>query len=382
VSREGADVDRTYARDRLWVGISAVGTYVLAAACLLVTRGPDRWLAGVGGSPASDALVLAIVLGLAACAGLPYDVLGGYVLPRRHGRAHPTPARFASAWLRGAAVLLALATSSGVLLLAAGRAGGRPAALGVLVAVGLLLIALQEPLARWVGGLRRVPDSAPAGLGAGTIVLAGDDPGFSGGFSGPTARLVLPARWLRELEPRELELLVERRRRILRSGAWGRALLAALAWNALGFLLASLLPGAGVTTVAELVTTGLGFTLWTFWGLLVLPTPSRRATRAADARALDDEGDRLVLAGAVRTLDRLQDDEPERPPGVEGVFHPVPSVTNRLRSLGEPARGALDAWNLARTALWLSHAGLSLLPRAVHCNAGRPELWVYLPGDG
>ena len=40
------------------------------------------------------------------------------------------------------------------------------------------------------------------------------------------------------------------------------------------------------------------------------------------------------------------------------------------------------AWHLARTALYLSHAGLSLLPRAVHCNAGRPELWVYLPSDG
>ena len=49
------------------------------------------------------------------------------------------------------------------------------------------------------------------------------------------------------------------------------------------------------------------------------------------------------------------------------------------RTLGA---GTSGAWNLARTALYLSHVGLSQLPRVVHCNVGRPELWVYLPTDG
>ena len=156
----------------------------------------------------------------------------------------------------------------------------------------------------------------------------------------------------------------------------------AVAWNTFGFLLASLLPGAGVTTVAQLLTTALGFTLWTFLGLLLLPTASRRATVAADAAFVQDEATQVGLSEAVHTLDGLQDDEPERSPGLESIFHPVPSAGNRLRALAK--REAMDPgpWHLARTALFLSHAGLSLLPRAVHCNVGRPELWVYLPTDG
>jgi len=39
------------------------------------------------------------------------------------------------------------------------------------------------------------------------------------------------------------------------------------------------------------------------------------------------------------------------------------------------------AWHAARTALYLSWAGVGLLGRAVHCNLGRPEVWVFLPSD-
>ncbi len=369
----------TYARARLRLGITAVGTFVVLAAGALVLHAPARILDGVGGTAGADAVALAAVMGLAALVALPYDVLGGFVLPRRHGRPHPAPTRFLAGWARGVAVLLGVSVASGTLLLAAGRAGGRPAALVAFLALTALLLVLQEPLARLVGGLRRVRGAR------GVIVLEGDDPGFSGGFAGPRAIPVLPARWERLLEPRALALLLERRAAIRASGAWSRGLALALAWNGLGFGLASFLPGAGVSAVSELVTTALGFTLWTFLGLLLLPTPSRRATVAADARVVADEGSRAALAAAVETLDALQDDEPERAPGVEAVFHPVPSVRNRLRSLagarGPRARGP-GAWHVARTALYLSHAGLSLLPRAVHCNAGRPELWVYLPADG
>jgi hypothetical protein len=31
--------------------------------------------------------------------------------------------------------------------------------------------------------------------------------------------------------------------------------------------------------------------------------------------------------------------------------------------------------------LYLSWAGIGGLSRAVHCNVGRPPLWVLLPGD-
>lgn len=370
----------TYARARLWTGIAGVGTFVVLAAALLVLRVPATALQGLGGTFASDALTLFAALWIAAALALPFDVLGGLVLPRRFGRPSPGAGRFLSGWARGVAVLAALSSVSGALLLAAGRLGGRPAALAVFVAFALLMLGFQEPLARLVGGLRRV--RREAGDDARVIVLEGDDPGFSGGFTGPSATPVIPAEWTRVLEPHALELLLERRRRIASSGAWRRTRILAVAWNALGFLLATLLPDAGIASLAELVTTVLGFTLWTFVGLLLLPTPSRRATSAADARIAQDDESRSRLARTIRTLDRLQDDEPERSPGLESVFHPVPSVASRLRALAAPGSPGADAWHLARTALFLSHAGLSLLPRAVHCNAGRPELWVYMPSDG
>jgi hypothetical protein len=36
---------------------------------------------------------------------------------------------------------------------------------------------------------------------------------------------------------------------------------------------------------------------------------------------------------------------------------------------------------VARHALYLAWGALSPLARAVHCNVGRPALWVVWPGD-
>jgi len=375
----------TYARARLWTGITGVGTLVTLATVLLATGAPERWLEGRGGTPGADALVLAALVGLSAFVVLPFDLLGGLILPRRFGRVAPSAAAFALNWLRGVLVLSAISTLSGTLLLVAGRSGGRPVALGAFIALAALMILVQEPLARLVGGLRRAPADIADKLGLKrehVVVLAGSDPGFSGGFTGASATMVLPAGWLERFRPSELALLIERRKQILASGAWRRALVLALLWNAVGFLAASYLPGAGVSTIAGLVTTALGFTLWTFIGLLALPTPSRRATVAADALVAQRPDKQRELVEAVQVLDGLQDDEPERAPGLETIFHPVPSVGNRRRALTQTVAQAKGAWHLARTALFLSHVGLSQLPRAVHCNVGRPELWVYLPTDG
>ena len=370
---------KTYARARLWTGITSVGTVVLLATLLLLFQVPQRLLPDVPTSSFDEAVWILVVFALGAAVALPFDVLGGLVLPRRHARPAPDGAMFFRSWLRGVSVLTLLSVASATLLLAAGRLGGRPAALLVFLGFAMLLLLGQESLARWVGGLRRVRGVESKDI----ILLEGRDPAFSGGFTGPSGRLVLPALWAQTMDAASLALIIERRRGIRRSGAWRRSLLLALGANATGFLLATWIPGAGVTSVAELVTTALGFTLWTFLGLLLFPLPSRRATFSADAFVTDDEERRERWGQLVRFLDQLQDDEPERSAGVESVFHPVPSVARRLRALERTdGTGGRGAWHLARTALFLSYAGLSLLPRAVHCNAGRPELWVYLPADG
>lgn len=395
----------TYARARLRLGILGVGTWVLVAAALLTTSAHVPPLERLQ-ARATEALVLLGTLALFAVVALPFDLVGGYVLPRRYGRRAPTLGAFARGWLRGATVLLAVSTSCGVALIAAGRAGGVPLAMAVFVLLQLVLVAVQLPLARVVGGLRASANSLPSAQGsdgadvasgdignsydrapepsrADTLVLRGEDEGFTGGIVGLGGTLVVPERWTRDLDPRALSILVERRRSIVRRGARRRAFALAIAWNTAGFALALAMTGPGVTSVAALVSTALGFTLWSFVGLLLLPALTRRATRAADAAVATDDGTRADLERAIRSLDRLQDDEPARTAAVESVFHPTPSVRGRLAALpGGVIPSGPGPWHLARTALFLGHAGLSLLPRAVHCNTGRPELWVLLPTDG
>jgi len=100
---------------------------------------------------------------------------------------------------------------------------------------------------------------------------------------------------------------------------------------------------------------------------------------AADAAAAEEYPAERV-ARVIRALDALQDDEPERPDAVEVIFHPIPSASRRVARL-DPPRPALRPWHVARMALPMSWCMLGLLGRAVHCNAGRPELWVMLPAD-
>ncbi len=132
-------------------------------------------------------------------------------------------------------------------------------------------------------------------------------------------------------------------------------------------------------TAGGVIEFSLWFTLWSFVGLLTLPVWSRRGVIEVD-QLLREQGvpeDRIERIA--EQLDALQDGEPERAAMVEAVFHPIPSVRNRLE--GPRSHSAVGYWDAARTSAFLSIAGLGLLGRAVHCNCGRPSLWVFLPTD-
>ena len=113
--------------------------------------------------------------------------------------------------------------------------------------------------------------------------------------------------------------------------------------------------------------------------MLLLPTLSRPAVLAADRWAVA-RAERDLTMRALTWLDARQEDEPDRSRLIETIFHPVPSLSRRLRGLdGSP--NPSGAWQAARLSLFAGWAGLGLLGRAVHCNIGRPDLWVFLPGD-
>ena len=98
-----------------------------------------------------------------------------------------------------------------------------------------------------------------------------------------------------------------------------------------------------------------------------------------DERAQADGYSVPLMRVVTERLDRLQDSETSRPSLIETIFHPVPSVENRLD--GPRSHQVTGYWDAARTSIYLSLAGLGLLGRAVHCNCGRPALWVFLPTD-
>ncbi|HBJ36479.1 MAG TPA: hypothetical protein DDZ51_17355 [Planctomycetaceae bacterium] len=57
-------------------------------------------------------------------------------------------------------------------------------------------------------------------------------------------------------------------------------MMVAFAWVTTGVVISALLPVAGVTSVGELAMACMGVAIWTFLGLLTLPTLSRQASYA------------------------------------------------------------------------------------------------------
>ncbi len=393
----------TYARARLWLGISGVGFWVIVATSILTL---DHSPSMLGGGDLADCAGL---VGLYIVLSLPFDFLGGFHLPRRFGRPVAGLTSYALAWLRGAIVHGLVMLGTGLGLIAAARSAGAVGVVAVAGLVMILLVGLQGWVARLVGGLKGVTvNLAPAlavmkkwGVEAPRVaVVRATDPAFSGGWSGlpGVERLLIPANWVEKggagtgesrlpyLTAEELAAQLTRRVGVLRTGSRRRGLVIALGWNLIGVLIAVLTSGladaAGESGLAGwlLLRFAAIFTLWSFVGLLILPSLSRPGVYAADRFALAQGVSAEQIARVAGIIDRAQDDEPARPGGVETIFHPLPSLNNRLAAI-EAGSGGPGAWQAARLALFTSWGALGLLGRAVHCNSGRPELWVFLPAD-
>ena len=380
-----ADMPPGYGRARLWLGISGVGMMVVLSAAGLFFQLSGRLL------PAADAPLSAQILGLFtfvlayAAVQLPLDICGGYLLPRRFQRSHPPLSEYLAGLARGIAVHATVLFVAAVVILAAGRLGGMP---GVVFAGGALMFVLLRGrvlLASATAPLDVTP-SAERSTGdddaIATFVAESRDEGFTGGIVGvfEPAFHLLPMHWRQVLEPDALAAAMRRRSMAVGSGSWLRGRLLALGFTTVGIALAAWLVGHDrLGTAAGTVDFSLWFTLWSFLGLLSLPTPSRRGVAEVDERVLESGCPRGSMERAIAALDDLQDRERDRPPLVEAIFHPVPSVSQRLR--GPHSLGLHGSWDAARTSVYLSAAGLGLLGRAVHCNCGRPALWVFLPSD-
>jgi len=373
-------VPMTLARTRLYLGMAAVGSTGLAAAGALWFDLPGVWLSTdpsatvlrVAGSALAWPLAWSLLL-------FPLDVMGGMVAVRDR----PAAPIWFGRWLRGVLLQLVVLAIVAVPLVLLSRSLGLFGAVAGAALTGALIMSQAGTLARLGASFHRVPTDddrfREAGLGEIPVeVLATEDQAFVGGFSGLVRpRLMVPAAWLALPAPTLHGLLV--RRRLAGTAPRVRGIGLALAWLAFGATLSGFFV-ALPDSAAGLVRFSLGTTLWSFIGVLVLPTPSRRAVIALDQRAAQAVG-REAIADGIVALDRWQDDEPARARVVETIFHPVPGRESRLALLGGPMPSASGAWRVARLALPLGLGSWSLLGRAVHCNLGRPALWWMLPGD-
>ena len=382
----------SYARKRLLLGIAGVGTAVLLAVAALLFGLPARLLSTSATQPAWAAIAsVALTFGAVMVALMQFDLIGGAWLVRRR----IMPSAWLARWARGASVQLFVFTASATLLLSVARRAGDDTVMAcsvVFVLLQLTLATLRGRMARLVGALRVVP--SPSNLSAaaqragldpsGITCVDTDDEGFVGGWSGIRAReLIVPLHWA-SLSESALGATLVRRRIIGESGAHTRGVLGAIVWNSVGFVAVLALAGVSMATAAGVVTAAAGMTLWAFLGVLVLPTPSRAAVVAVDVAAAAEVGE-SPMRMAIEQLDRWQDDEPVRSRAIEAIFHPVPGRSARfarlVNSRVEAPIRVTHAHHLARHALWLSWASLSPIARLVHCNVGRPALWVMLPGD-
>lgn len=388
----------TYARARLYLGISGVGFWVVASVLALITGLPNLLFPTLDTDPNETAGRLLIVIMLYNLLSLPFDLLGGYILPRRFNR--PAPENLISyfaGWLRAALVQAVILLGVGMLFITAGKQSGSRILVAFLALVVMLIqVAAQGWIARLAGSFTPVTADLSAagkalkhwGLALPDSITVGRsrDVGFVGGLAGLPGleTLIVPAAWVQNLSPEQLAAQIARRIGSIQTGGRERGVYLAALWNLIGFYIAISLAGTeAIISARGLFTAALIFNLWSFLGLLVLPSLSRPGVYEADRFALKAGAPVPTLTEVIETLDKQQDDEPSRNRWIETIFHPIPSVENRIARLHHrhERRRHWGGWHGARMALYLSWGCLGMLGRAVHCNSGRPELWVLFPGD-
>ena len=350
----------SYAQCRLLLGICNVGFWVCVAAVGIALNLPSQFFSAdlLGGKPL--ALALATFLLSYVVLQAPFDLLGGYILPTVYRRYFGEFGDFVASWIRGVVVQMLVLFAIGWTLVSYSEW-----LVSLVVAWMLVLLLLQSLLARTVGhfDLR------------GDVGWKSFDEAFNGGFAGlpffQTAIFVTGrGQRLRQMDEKR-RLYLERMRLPL------AGLVIALTFNVVGVLLVQPLVASPLNTVSGVVELALWFTLWSFLGLLVLPSLSRRAVYAGDY-ALYSKGIRGEEFTHYLEHDRSQAEDESRSVWIERIFHPVPNPRDRAMRWGKCPAWA-GGWHAARYAIYLSWAGLSLLNRSVHCNIGKPNVWVMLP---
>ena len=375
----------TYEQRRLRLGISCVGTVVVLSTIALLTGWPASLLPAETVSIALELqAVLLTLFGLCAVM-LPFDVLGGYVLPTLHAR-YSFRGEHLLRYLTGLLLTITIATISILLYRRLGTLFGAGAVVLAFVALQTILLATQSSVVRALGIRDQIAQRAeiqnPEDGARQPTFVEGSSSAFTGGVVGFPGyeKLMIPAAWVTKLKPETLTFEISRRRHAISSGSRWRGVTLAIFWNTVSFACAIHLPGAGVDSISDLFTSYCYFTIISFAGLLALPGLNRLGVLEVDQLAARRRGQHAAREALIEMAPVI-DAESERSAQLESVFHPIPCLQRRLDELERPEEKPAGAWNVARMSLFLAWAFGGPLSRAVHCNVGIPELWALPPTD-
>lgn len=351
------------AKSRLRLGIANVGAWVLSACAGLF------WLRGAeAGVPGLGTFTLISMVAIFVQAG--FDFIGGAVLisvPR------PSYVSFALRWVQGVGghsfVLLCVALLHWISFAVTG---------GFCLAVLLSSIGLavaRTSLLRIIGGVQ-----INSGFhGCGDVMIAkASDAAFTGGVLDLTrgAKSMMPEHWLWNLPEEALDVESARREWQIEHGLAVKAFGFVLLWNLLGASIGPAVFDFGARTpTAAIFGQACWMTLWAFFSLLTLPSLSRGVVFAADHAAVAAGRD---PRGWIAIFPNLVAEDGSDNAIAQTIFYPVPSTAMRLQRLGQSPPKVVFG-NLSRSYLYYSWSTFTLLGRTVHCNVGRPELWVFPP---
>ena len=351
------------ARHRLILGITNVGFWVLGSVAGLT------WLVIYQPNTLSPILTLAIIASIIATQAV-FDFIGGLTLmPEPRPALMPFLHSFARGVLGHSLVLTAVGIVSAISLQQTKGFG-----LGILFAT--LALALGRRILLTTIGGAAITELTQGGK---KILASTDhDPAATGGIIGIGLRSqsLLPAHWLDNLPKPELATELSRRQWQINHSLHTRALLFILIWNLLGTFVGTQIFALSARPISiALFGHACWMTLWAFASLLVLPVLSRSAVFASDRATADSGHDPRPW---IMHFPNLIGEDGNPAPTIQTIFYPIPSATMRLHALEVPNHRFVLG-NLARNNLYYSWATLTLLGRAVHCNVGRPSLWVFPP---
>lgn len=368
----------TYPSARLKLGMSAVGAITVLSFIALWFQFPQLLSTKLQTFGFAQWMAFPLLAFLYISAMAPIDILGGFILPQKNGKkAHSR----ISVYIKGALIHGILVLSSWLILHFATMTFGIGGTLITTISFIIVGLSIQFKLSGFVGSLKisKTKNYEPNITAREELIVSSYDSTFSGSIVGIPGheKVILPSVWVNEMGEAGLKVMSDRRKYVIESGLRNRGLFLASAWLISSILLSILIIGLPDGSVSWTLNLIFCTTIFHFVGLLVLPTPSRNATYLVDEVMNQANENKETYLSWLRDFSRLTDGEENRNIWVERIFHPLPSVQNRIGL--RPNSWA--AWNATRTMLYLSIFCGGLLSRAVHCNAGRPDLWIIAPTD-